>query len=160
MFSFSRKPETDFVLGSAVTLCHLCFARACDCGRAYFCQNYMSMSSNVCLSLALMLLKVCKASLWRYARKWLIFIASDISSCVFSIVWKRPSNSSISSFFPSKNNVFFMLLAWRILMMLWSLLRCNNCNCLRKSVRRVAWVWVLSMRCFLNNWQCVVEQNM
>ena len=52
-----------------------------------------------------MFLNVWCASLRKCAWKWLIFIASVISGCIFSIVWTRSSKSSKSSFFPSKINV-------------------------------------------------------
>ena len=92
--SSSKKSESDFVFGSKLSLGHLCFAVACDCGLTCFRRNMMSTSSSVCLLLPFSFLNVCSASFRKCEWKWLIFIASDFSSCPVSIVWKKSSNRS------------------------------------------------------------------
>ena len=56
-FSSSRKSESDFVLGSKVSLCLLCFAVASDGGLKYFRWNMLGTSSNVRSLLALLFLE-------------------------------------------------------------------------------------------------------
>ena len=108
-FTSSRKFESDSVLGSEVSLCHLSFAVPCDCDLTYFRRIRMNTSSSVRLLLALMFLNVCNASLLNCERRWLILIASDVSGCILSIVWERSSKSSNILFFLSKINVFVVV---------------------------------------------------
>ena len=56
--SSSKKSDSDFVLGSNVSLCHLCLAVACDSGSTYFRRNTISTSPRVFLVDALMFLNV------------------------------------------------------------------------------------------------------
>ena len=56
--SSSKKSGSDFVLGSNVSLCHLCLAVAFDSGLTYFRRNTISTSSRVFLFDALIFLKV------------------------------------------------------------------------------------------------------
>ena len=63
----------------------------------------MKTSSGVHLLVAFMLRNTCKASLWTCVRKRLLFIASVMSGCIFSVVWKRSSNSSNFSFLTLNN---------------------------------------------------------
>ena len=79
---------------------------ACDCGLTYFRLKTMSTSSSVRLLLAFIFLNVCTASFWRRERNWLIFIASDTSGCILSIIWKRSSNDWSFSFLPWQTSVF------------------------------------------------------
>ena len=52
-----------------------------------------------------MFLNVCYAFFHKWARKWLVFIASVSFDRIFSIVWNRSSKSPIFSLLPSKCNV-------------------------------------------------------
>ena len=53
------------MFGSKVSLCHLCFAVACDCGLTFFRRNMMSTSPSNRLLLAIMFQKDCSASFRR-----------------------------------------------------------------------------------------------
>ena len=59
--SSSRKNECDFVFGSKMSLCHLCFAVACGCSLTYFRRNLISTSSMFHFLLAFLFLNVCRA---------------------------------------------------------------------------------------------------
>ena len=92
--------------GSNVSLCHLCFAVACDAGWKYFRRNTNSTSSKGFLFDALMFLNVWSASFRKWAWKWLIFTALVFFRCFLSSVWNRTSKSSNFSFLPSNINLF------------------------------------------------------
>ena len=104
--SSSRESESDFVLGSKVSLCPLCFDVVRDCGLTHFRLKMMSTSSSVHLLLAFIFLNACRAYFRRSDCKGLCFFASDLSYCFLSIVRKRSSKSSIFSFLPSNISVF------------------------------------------------------
>ena len=57
--SSSGLSESDFLLGSKVSLCNLCFAKACDCGLTHFCCKMIITSSSFRLLLAYMFPNVC-----------------------------------------------------------------------------------------------------
>ena len=104
-FSYSENSESDFVFGLEVSLCHLYWAVVRDSSLMYFRQNNMSTPSRILLLVALMWRKVCNASFLKCAWKWLIFIASVISGCILSIVWKKLPKDLIFSFLPSNITV-------------------------------------------------------
>ena len=90
---------------SQVSLCHLCLAIAPDSSLTFFCWNTSSTSSRVLLLVALMLRNVCNASFLKFAWKLLISIASFLSGCFLSVLWKKGSNSWNFSVLSSNNNV-------------------------------------------------------
>ena len=92
-----------------MSVCHLCFAVACDCGLTYFRVKMISTYSSVRFLLAFIFLNVCSASLRKCERKWSIFSASEISGCILVIVSKRTSNSSNFSFLPSQISLFIVV---------------------------------------------------
>ena len=60
-FTSSRNSESEFAFGLKVSLRHLCFVVACDCGPTCFRRNKFSAPSSVGLLLTFMFLNVCSA---------------------------------------------------------------------------------------------------
>ena len=58
LLSSSKKSDSDFVLGSNVSLCHLCLGAVCDSDLVYSLRNTISTSSRAFLFHALLFLSV------------------------------------------------------------------------------------------------------
>ena len=98
-FSSFKKSGNFIVLGSKMSLCHLCLAVARDSGFTYLRRNMTS--SSVWQLMVFMFLNVCSAPFRSKERKRLIFICSVITGCIFIIVWNKSSKSSNFSLLPS-----------------------------------------------------------
>ena len=110
----SRKSGSFWFSGWSINLLNRCFAEALDLGSTYFLRKTIKMSSSVVVGVRCMFLKAFNASPLRWAWKWLIFISTVRCGCILSVVWKRSSKYSNSSFFwslPLKVSVVFR---WKI----------------------------------------------
>ena len=94
-----------------MSLCHLCFAVACDSGFTYFLRNMTSTPPKIWRLIEFMFLNVCNAPNSAVREKF-IFIFSVIAGCILLIVWNKSSKSSNFSLFPS--NIIGVMVTGRI----------------------------------------------